>query len=352
MRDYILDKLKTKNIDKSNKQIEKEYDVLVNKLSGLKNIKIKNLEITNFNGFGSDNNIKYDALGGIIYVVGDENTGKTSCVIDALLYSIYDGTGRNYDNVNSNSRKMETIVELKNGDNDYKIERIAQFKDKQKTPKNYTTQTIFSCNGKKYRDLTLKQLKNEIDDNFGTQDDFENVTIISNDTIFFSRLSDVERHKMINKMFCVEEFCDIYKKIDNNDNDIEFELYIHILKEIIKEINKICTEYTLNCENNNGKISIYAKYENKKIEIRKFGYSECVKFEIIFKCVLNKMNSLIRTDSLIIDIPIELSNTIIKIADTKERVFIIAKKAPKDAENVIKIDVDENGHSCINYTSV
>lgn len=342
LRNYFLTNIKT--MTKINNQHDKEYETLVNTQPEIKDIKLKTLELTNFNCFGNDNTIKYDTMTGIIYVVGDENTGKTSCLVDALLYSIYDAKGRNYDNVNGNTRKMETKIDLKNGDNKYTIERQSQFKDKQRTPKNYATQTIISCNGKKNRELTPKELKTKIHDNFGTQEEFENVTIVSNDTIFFTRLSDIERRKMINIMFNVKEYCDIYKKI--NDIDIENELYDYIIKEIIKEINQVCTEYTLKSKNNNGKISIYAKYENKKIEIRKFGYSESVKFEIMFKCVLNKINSIIRTDTLIIDTPIEPISTITKIIDMKERVFITTKKAPSDAKNVINVKIHD-GYSCI-----
>ena len=351
MREYITGIIKSKNTGKSEEVIEEEYEAKIKEIPRKKVINIESIEITNFNGFGKGNEIEYKNMKGIIQVKGENGSGKTGCIVDALLYGMYDGKARNYDNINSKTREMTIIVEMEENGDKYVIETEAQFKDVFRNTKNFSTKITLTRNNKRIRRDSVKGVKDIITNTVGTMEEMTNVTIISRDkTELFSMMSDTDRRKIIMRMFRIEEYSNIYREVMNDDTEIgeeiEIELYTRILKEIVKNINKINEEYILKYENKGGRISIYAEYKNKKIEIRKLGYNESIKFEIMFKVVMNKINNVVETNILVIDVPNIKYDVVEKIMDMKEKIIIITNDDIKhDVE--IGIEINDKGESCI-----
>ena len=332
---------------KTDKQLETECIEHQKHLPKLITMTIEKLSLDNYNNFGSGVEIDYSTTTGILQVCGDTNVGKTSCIIESMLYVLYDTQSRNYDNVNSHNRKMQVTLELESNVKRYIIERGGQFKDKNRTPKNYMTSIRITENGKRLAETNIKKIREKTRELFGTQEDIEAVSIISRESILFNKQSDILRKKLLSRIFTIEEYNAIYKTIRGIDSETEYSLYPKLVKGIIKEMNKLIPEYKLKVNIVADKISIYAEYETKRLEIRKLGYSESINFEIIFKIVVNHMNNVMRTNMLIIDIP-EIDKTMIeKIRGKIDKIIIITNTELENVDKIINIKIGEDGNSYI-----
>jgi DNA repair protein SbcC/Rad50 len=109
----------TKKLTELVKSLKYDYANVVKKFV------LKRLKFNNFFNFGTDNELNYTNMNGIIGFDGNSYVGKTTACVDALLYSIFGkcSRGDKFDTVNVDRKYMSTYVEFDLNGESYRIVR-------------------------------------------------------------------------------------------------------------------------------------------------------------------------------------------------------------------------------------
>jgi DNA repair exonuclease SbcCD ATPase subunit len=181
-----------------------------------RNIKLKNLCFNNFNIYGEDNCIDFEALKGIVNVSGPNGIGKSS-LIQCILYSIYgiceDSSIGKYDYINVKERNMETLITLDINGIEYQIFRECRLGDIKKTEKNIVNNVIIYQNKEDISGKSLPEINKQIYDLVGEPENFKNICIMEqkrNES--FLNLKDSDKTEYLFKILKLDifnELCDV-----------------------------------------------------------------------------------------------------------------------------------------------
>jgi DNA repair exonuclease SbcCD ATPase subunit len=180
----------------------------------VKTITIKKLSFSNFFNFGENNVIDYTTMHGIVGINGNSFIGKSTAMIDALLYSIFGecSRGDRYDVVGVKKTQMTTYVEFNINDDSYSIKRTREkqnnSKTKEKSKQRDSTEKIIMM---KNNVLISKSSNNETNDEIRKivceYSNFINIAVmLQNCATSFVDLSNVDRKSFLCKLLKLDVF--------------------------------------------------------------------------------------------------------------------------------------------------
>lgn len=259
--------------------INYEFQLSTNtKLIKLNSIKFSNLfsynenNCINFNNFNPNKIIGLNAL----------NFSGKSSIIDSILFALYNKTSRGNKIQNINKNNYSTKVNLNTNNDNYEIIR----KGKLENDKLKTT-ILINKNGKPYSLLNKTDYNKEVLDIITNYDNFINSSIIFQNNQGFIDLNDEDRKNLLFKIFNLDIFQILYKRIklylkDNNFyykklledkqkyNNVNIykisklrESYIQIQLNHIQKIKTIYENEYLKLLKNNKQIKIIDNYDDK-----------------------------------------------------------------------------------------
>ena len=183
------------------------------------NWRINTFKWDNLFNYGTDNEINFNNLNGIVGIFGKNFSGKSS-IIDAALFTLFNSTSKNerknLNVINQNREKSNSIIEIVVGDKVYTIERDAEKYIKKlkgvetleaKTAVDFymedtTTGECVSLNG-----LTRNETDKNIRNHFGSIDDFLLTSMSSqHGALNFINEGSTKRKEIFAKFLDLEQF--------------------------------------------------------------------------------------------------------------------------------------------------
>jgi DNA repair exonuclease SbcCD ATPase subunit len=153
-------------------EIIKELDI--NFDTKTKNIKLKQLQFDNFFCYGADNIVNYEKFNGIMGLVQENCSGKSS-LVDLILFSLYGTSSRSNNILNIKCNSGKTIIVFDVNGIEYTIRRHVTL-----TKSNKTTQevSLFEKDKLLYKSTNTPEIDKEISKIIGSYDDMVNLNII------------------------------------------------------------------------------------------------------------------------------------------------------------------------------
>lgn len=185
----------------------------------MKNIKLNNLSFDNLFPYSQNNSIDFTSFNGIIGLIADNASGKSS-IIDAILLAIYGkySRGTQYQAVNINESTASSTISLNINDINYKITRNIS-KD-YNTPRKNRNQITYHKNNtlitKKNLSETEKQIRHDVCD----YQYLINAGIILQNENNFIDMKPIDREKYIFSLLNLNVFGDLKKIFQSKYNTL------------------------------------------------------------------------------------------------------------------------------------
>lgn len=147
----------------------------------VKNFTLKKLRFKNyFNYDDQESIIDYTKMEKIVGLIGNNYIGKSTCGIDALLYSIYGLTqrGEKADIIRAGSKVTTTNVEFEINGDLYEISRKRMRQTNKRTKKDTTEEVVLKKNGENISKDTVAETNKEITQIVCEYDDFINTSMV------------------------------------------------------------------------------------------------------------------------------------------------------------------------------
>ena len=205
--DIYKELMKNNNHNINNNIINKlkEYSI-VN--IGNKQIKLIKLEFENLFSYGKKNIIQFDELNGLISIIGDNGTGKSS-LIDVILFILFDkfskGKGKEALNINKTNAYGNLTLTVNN--ELYRIER--------KITQNSSNVFLYK-NNENISNVKKKDIDNDIIKLVGDYDLLNSICITLQEGQNLMNLSDFEKMKIFYNLLNIEKYDEIRKKSETN----------------------------------------------------------------------------------------------------------------------------------------
>lgn len=176
---------------------------------------IESLTFDNLFSFGAGNVLDFTKLKGVIGVQGKNRSGKSSLVVDAPLYGMYNKISKpvfkNQSYVNNAKDNALCSIQILLDGKRYSIQRTTSIQHVRKhngsVEDKSTTAVEFSCDGKNLNALDRGDTDKEIRKVFGTAEDFLNTSVAAQfDLLGFVKDKAAERKKTIGRYFDLDVF--------------------------------------------------------------------------------------------------------------------------------------------------
>lgn len=364
--DYVEENNIYKNLSKDIKKVYKEK--IIKKISNyvekskydydnieLKMFKLVRLEFDNFILYGKGNHIIYEKLNGIIGIVGNNHTGKTT-TITALIYSIFgdnENGGSVKDTINLNEKKMRTNVIFYI--NDIKYQVIRERTKRNKNIKNDSTDdsnenVIIYKNDKMISKSKPKKANELIKSIVGSKDNFIDIFIMKQQNCSnFANLSPDMRKVLVCKLFKLDILCEIAKLVHSDE--------LKTIKEKAIE-EKYCSneDYTSVLDKLDGKI----KKSNDILKEKKERLNKTTEKMIKYTYKLNNIDYNDDIDKKLENYDDIIKNTKRDIDDINEKKTYMINNIKFEEEkwrntdiSLLKKDIDELTKECeSNYENI
>ena len=218
-------------------EMNKKYNALVEKEEEVyRNInwKLKCLEWDNLFNYGESNKINFEALDGIVGILGKNFSGKSS-VIDSLLYTVYNTTSKNnrknLNLINQNEEWCRGYAEITVGHKVYKIERTSKkYKKRLKGKETWEAKTdvdflVFDTltdEEKSLNGVSRMETDKNIRKVFGSVDDFFLTSMSSQlDSLSYLNEGSTKRKEILAKFLDLEFFDRKFKMVNEDSTDLK-----------------------------------------------------------------------------------------------------------------------------------
>lgn len=174
---------------------------------------IQKLKWSNLFSYGSENEIDFTKINGLIGIFGSNGHGKSS-IIDSLCYGLYnsinkEGAVKNVDYINLKKKKCEVDIKIEFSGDEYRIKRETHRPSKEgSSPKN-EIEFYKKSSGKKIslNGETKPDTNQEIKNIFGSLDDFVSTSLCPQEGLTkFLDVRGTDKKKIFNKFFDLDFF--------------------------------------------------------------------------------------------------------------------------------------------------
>lgn len=183
-----------------------------------KMIKLNSMTFSNLFSYNENNSINFNnfSKNKIIGLNALNFSGKSS-IIDIILFTIYGKTSRGIKIQNVNKKNYLSKLNLNINNNNYELIRKGKLENER-----YNSIVLINKNNIQHSLPSKSEYNKEIINNIGDYDEFTNASIIFQNNKGFIDLTDEERKNILFKIFNLDIFQIIYKKIKSSLRDNQF----------------------------------------------------------------------------------------------------------------------------------